>query len=462
MARMYATTADAYKLLHQGALALARAERVGIRVDLDYCQRTKQELTDRIEELRKKFKESPLYAKWRDMYGAKTNIESRFQLSEVLYKGLGITPSKTTSTGRGATDDEALRAVVDEVPEVAYIQEIARLSKLRDTYLEGFIKNQHNGYLHPTFNLHTVTTYRSSSSDPNFQNIPKRDAEAMRITRQALYPHHGCMIVEADFASLEVMISACYHKDPTMLEYLRTGGDMHLDMAKQIFMADDLDKSKLGHGTLRQAAKNGFVFPQFYGDYYANNAKHLCEWVDLPKEGKWKKGMGIDVDLPGGKISDHLIAQGVRSFDDFVEHLREVERDFWGRRFRVYAEWKERWVENFRRKGQFRMYTGFVCKGPLRKNQIVNMPVQGTAFHCLLKTFIIVDKIMRKEKWKSRLIGQIHDSMVLNVYPDELEKVKNTITWVVREYLPKIWKWIIVPLDIDIEVYGVDKPWVKE
>lgn len=290
MARMYATTADAYKLLHQGALALARAERVGIRVDLDYCQRTKQELTDRIEELRKKFKESPLYAKWRDMYGAKTNIESRFQLSEVLYKGLGITPSKTTRTGRGATDDEALRAVVDEVPEVAYIQEIARLSKLRDTYLEGFIKNQHNGYLHPTFNLHTVTTYRSSSSDPNFQNIPKRDAEAMRITRQALYPHHGCMIVEADFASLEVMISACYHKDPTMLEYLRTGGDMHLDMAKQIFMADDLDKSKLGHGTLRQAAKNGFVFPQFYGDYYANNAKHLCEWVDLPKEGKWKKG----------------------------------------------------------------------------------------------------------------------------------------------------------------------------
>lgn len=454
------TTKDAYQLLHDGTLALARAEQQGIRVDLEYCERTTNRLTRRIEHLRKRVQKTEFYERWRQMFGQKTNMDSRDQLSKVLYTGYGESPAKKTKTGKGATDDEALRPLIPKFPVIAWIQEIAQLTKLRDTYLAGFIKNQYNGYLHPTFNLHTVISYRSSSADPNFQNIPKRDEYAMHTCRRALYPRPGHLFVEADFKSLEVMISACYHKDPTMLEYLETGGDMHKDMAMQIFLLDALDRSNSGHNTLRNAAKNGFVFPQFYGDYFKNNAKSLCEWIKLPINERWKPGQGIE--LPEGHISDHFARRGIKSFNKFVDHLQKVEEDFWGRRFKVYHQWRQNWVEAYQETGYFQMHTGFVCQGTLRKNQIINMPVQGSAFHCLLKTFVKVDEIMRKEGWDSRLIGQIHDSIVMDVHPGELDQVTETVKWVVGEYLPSVWPWIIVPLEIDVEVYGVDRPWVKE
>jgi len=346
------------------------------------------------------------------------------------------------------------------MPELDTILQIRKLLKIKDTYLEAFIKEQYNGYLHPSYNLNNVRTYRSSSEGPNFQNIPKRDKEAMKVCRRAILPRPGHQLVEVDFASLEVHIGACYHQDPVMVRYLQDkDSDMHADMAKQIFILDELDKSIPAYKTLRQAAKNGFVFPQFYGDYYKNNAVSLCEWVGLPVEGTWKEGMGLQ--LPNGDhISDHLIQKGIRSFNLFMDHIQRVEDDFWGRRFRKYSEWRECWVQEYRRKGYLQMYTGFVCSGVMRRNEIINYPIQGTAFHCLLKTFIELDKIMLKEGWRTRLVGQIHDSVLLDVYPEELEHVKQTVQEVVRG-LPKEWDWIVVPLEVEIDEYEVNGSWLK-
>lgn len=290
------------------------------------------------------------------------------------------------------------------------------------------------------------------------QNIPKRDKEAMGICRRALLPRPGHMLVEADFASLEVMIGACYHKDPVMMQYLRDkNSDMHLDMAKEIFMLESLTKKD--HGLLRQAAKNGFVFPQFYGDYYGNNAKGVCEWVKLP-QGKWRSRMGIT--LPEGiNISDHMISRGIRSFDQFVDHMKQVEDNFWNKRFRVYKQWKEEWVKQYRKKGFLQMYTGFTCSGIMRKNEIVNYPIQGTAFHCLLFTFIEMDKMIQERRLKTKLIGQIHDSIIMDVVPEELDIIQDELQVIVKEKLPAAWKWIIVPLEIEVETYPVDSPWVK-
>jgi DNA polymerase I-like protein with 3'-5' exonuclease and polymerase domains len=97
----------------------------------------------------------------------------------------------------------------------------------------------------------------------------------------------------------------------------------------------------------------------------------------------------------------------------------------------------------------------------MRKNEIFNYPIQGSAFHCLLFTFIELDKIMRKEKWTSRIIGQIHDSILLDVDPKEMPRIKEALQIIVKETLPTTWKWIIVPLEIEVDEYGVDKPWIK-
>ncbi len=358
----------------------------------------------------------------------------------------------------GATDEDALGRI--DLPELKTILRIRKLFKIRDTYLGGFMREANGEWLHPSFNLHIARTHRSSSSDPNFQNVPKRDKESMEICRKALFPRPGHLLIEADFSSLEVMISECYHKDPVMMKYLKDKkSDMHLDMAKQIFMFDNLDKKLPEHALLRQAAKNGFVFPQFYGDYYGNNAKGLADWTKLP-HGRWKKGTGIQ--LPDGvHIADHMINNGIKSLDNFTGHMKQVEDDFWNNRFKVYNAWKKAWVDKYRKRGYLKMLTGFTCSGVMRKNEIVNYPIQGTAFHCLLFTLIMMDEVMRRENWDSKIIGQIHDSIIMDVHPDELSHIEQTARKIVREDLPAAWKWIIVPLDIDVDTYEVDGPWVQ-
>ena len=458
--KIQATMADAYKLIHEGVLALARAERQGIQINVKYCERKRRRLERKIEHLENKLKKTKFYRRWEHIYGAKTNVYSNHQLAQILYKVLKIDPPKLTQKGEmGATDEEALRRI--DIPELKIILQIRKLAKVKETYLGAFLREETDGCIHPVFNLHLVKTYRSSSDSPNFQNIPKRDKESLRICRKALFPRPGHTLVGMDFSALEVMISCCYHKDPVMLNYVRDkNSDMHLDMAKQIFVFDELDKKIPAHALLRQAAKNGFVFPQFYGDYYANNALGLADWVKLP-QGRWKRGMGIE--LPDGfHISDHLIKNGIKSFDKFVDHIKAVEDDFWNRRFKIYNQWKKAWVGRYRKRGYLKMLTGFRCSGVMRNNEIINYPIQGTAFHCLLFTFVRLDEIMRKERWDSRLIGQIHDEVVADVHPDELPHIEETAHRIVREELPAAWPWIIVPLEIEIEVYGVDKPWVKE
>ncbi len=214
----------------------------------------------------------------------------------------------------------------------------------------------------------------NSSSNPNFQNIPTRDDEAMKYTRSILYPRPGHQIMEVDYGALEVAIAAAYHKDPTMLSYLREGGDMHADVAEQIFMTS-IDKSKPDDYFLRKATKNSFTFPQFYGDYYGNNAMDIAKWMKLPQNRKWKEGQGIE--FRGGHISDHFISKGIKSLRDLTDHIEKIEYDFWNNRFPVYKQWRDDWWSQYQQYGYVDMLTGFRCRGLMGKNDVTNYPVQG-------------------------------------------------------------------------------------
>ncbi len=449
---------NAYHLVHDGILALSRAEQQGMRVDVTYCDKMNRQLTKRIERLEKQFQASRLWRRWRRVYGEKTKLSSNHQLAQLLYKVMKLAPPKTTATGQGATDEEALLAL--GISELQLLVQARKLSKVRDTYLEAFVREQHGGWIHPFFNLHTVRTYRSSSDSPNLQNVPKRDAEAMNICRRALLPRPGHQFVEIDFASLEVHIAALYCQDATLIAYLKdSSSDMHADMAKQLFLLDDLDRKLPAHAVLRQAAKNGFVFPQFYGDYYKNNAVTLADWVKLPQD-SWAPGTGLE--LPDGSyLSDHMRARGIHSFTAFVDHVQCVEDDFWNNRFKQYRDWRMQQVARYRAKGFLTMLTGFVCSGELAKNEILNYPIQGTAFHCLLQTFINMDRYIQQERMQSRLVGQIHDSILIDAHPQEVDLLVKEARRIVKVDLPTQWKWITVPLEVDVDRYAIDGPWVK-
>lgn len=446
---------DAYKLLHNGIQALARAERQGIRIDLEYAQQKKEELTELIAGLEDEFKQTKFYKHWEHTKKGKVNINSNPQLSHFLYKVKKLKPAKKTASGQGSTDEEALEAL--GIPELNNMLRIRKLRKIRDTYLEGFIKETVNGYLHPFFNLHTVRSYRSSSDSPNFQNIPIRDEESKALIRKAMKPRPGHRLLEIDYSGLEFNINACYSQDPAMVEYCKDPtSDIHGDMAAELFMIDDFNKSIPHHKRLRSAAKNGFVFPELYGDYYKNCAINLaCNWGKLP-DGRWSKGQGIE--YGDVNLSDHLISKGLKSLSQYTDYVKEVEDKFFNK-FSKHARYMKNTMSKYQREGYVELYTGFRCSGEMTKNMVLNYPIQGSAFHCLLWSFIELDRLMVKEGWRTRLVGQIHDSIILDAHPDELDYVLKTVRRVTCEDLLRAWPWIIVPLDIEAEICEVDESW---
>lgn len=452
-------TKDAYDLFHSGILAFARAERQGLRVDVAYVNKKMELLTRKMSRLEKEFKASSLFKHWQHSIRGTINIHSNPQLEYYLYKVKKIKVEKETQSGRGATDDESLRQM--NIPELDTLLRIRKLKKTRDTYLEAFIREQVDGYMHTNLNLHFAVSYRSSSDSPNLHNIPVRDEESMQMCRGALYPRPEHQILEIDFKGIEVAINCCYNKDPKLIKYVSDPTtDMHADMAKQIFKVKGFDKHIKEHYILRQAAKNGFVFPEFYGDYYKHcSGNLLLNWGKLSK-GKFHEGEGIA--MPEGTLADHLISVGLGSFDRFEKHLKPIEDDFWHNRFSVYSEWKERWYAAYKKYGYFDLLTGFRCGGIMDRKQACNYPGQGTAFHCLLWSFIQLDERMRKESWDTRLVNQIHDSVILDVHPNELEHVIDTAQEITTVLLAKHFPWITVPMVVEMTLSPVDHSWADK
>lgn len=437
-------TYGGYKLLHDGALALADAEENGMRIDKDYCLKQQSHLTRRIKHTENKIKFHEEVKLWRKKYRSKFNLDSNTQLADILFNDMGYETETTTDKGNPSVSQAALEQL--NIPVVQDLILLRRLKKARDTYLNNYIIESVEGYLRPFFHLHTVRTFRSSSSRINFQNQPVRLPEIKRMIRRAVIPRPGRMIAEIDYTGLEVRIAACYHKDPNMIdEITNPEKDMHRDMAMECFMlAEDEWTSDT-----RYCGKNMFVFPQFYGDYYGNNAKAMWQAITNLKL-KTKQGT---------PLFKHLKKHGIKNYTKFEEHIQEVEDYFWNERFGVYGEWKEKHWEQYCDVGYVDMKTGFRCSGLMGRNDAINYPIQGAAFHCLLWSLIELNRWLKKNNMKTCIIGQIHDSIVLDIDPAELNTVLAKAKHIMTEKIRLFWSWIVVPLDIEVELTPVDGSW---
>lgn len=438
-----------YKLLHQGAVALSQVETNGIKIDAKRLRHTQGQLAKEISNLRQELTTDPLFRWWRKRFGTRANPSSRDQLGTILFEELGLTPTKFTEKGKPATDEEVLQDI-----DHPYVQKVLRYLKLEKT-LGTFIKGIENelapdGRIHPVFSLHTARTYRSSSDSPNFQNFPVRDKEISKMVRRLLVPSEGCVLVENDFKGIEVVVSAAYHKDPNFISYITSPGkDMHRDMAAQIYM---LEPSQVTQD-IRYGAKNKFVFPQFYGDFYLSCAKSLWEWI---RKGRLK---GPD----GKSLYHHLKNQGIGELGacdsgqepvpgTFEHHIRGVERDFWNQRFRTYGQWRKEWFLRYQRNGYFDLLSGFRVYGVFPRNAVVNYPIQGSAFHCLLWSLIQVCKGLRQRKMKSKVVGQIHDSLIAEVPLEELTEYLLLVEEITMQRLPRHFTWLVVSPEIEYEI----------
>lgn len=477
------SSAKAVKFLLDGSLALSEIEANGVRVDMKYVERTSAKIRRKIERMETKLKgKNKVWRLWQKEFGKKANLGSREQLGKVLFTRMGYKPAAYTAgsydeegvlgdDARGKTDKASLDHI--PLPFVKRFLKVENLKKTLGTYLDGLkaecVKHKDgHSYVHPIINLNTAASFRSSEQLPNLQNQPKRDQEMANFVRRAFLPHPGEHIVDFDFSTLEVRIAYCYHKDPKMKKYLTDDStDMHGDTAVDLFMIPPelyAKHKKDFKPTLRDSAKNQFVFPEFYGSVYFQCAKNIWEAMERKK---WKMPNGITV-------KKHLRRKGIKRLgnldpkaaedngpDTFVGHIQKVEKKLW-KRFHVYDRWKKTYYQEYLDKGYLEMLTGFVVWAPHKKNDVINYGTQGSAFHCLLWCLIKMTKWLKKKKLKSKIIGEIHDSASMSIPPNELQRVITKMHRLMTVELPKAWKWITIPMKAEVEVAPVNRPWNEQ
>jgi uracil-DNA glycosylase family 4 len=426
-----------YAFLMESAINLVKAQENGIRTDTAGVVNSKIILSKDMAALENQIQKMAIKAGWSK--GVQFRPSAAADISRLLFDIMGYTSTKTTTAGGQSTDKEVLEKIKD--PIISPLLEWKKLQKLRDTYLNGLVVEVVDGLMRAFFNLYTVVTYRSSSNNPNFQNVPKRDERSLKIIRSLLYPHYGQKLNEYDYKGIEVVAAACYCKDRNLINYVSDPKtDMHRDTGIELFMYEDnpQDFQKAD----RQVAKNKFVFPQFYGSYFELDAPPL--WEMCSKEAR-----------------ANLKLHGVRNLKDFTEHVQEIEYSFWNDRFPEYAQWKKDTYKFYLKHGYLDSLTGFRYYGPMRKNEALNICIQGSAHHVLLRTFNKISDVIADKKLKTKLIGQIHDSMLPSVEPEEENYIDKMIWYYGTQEIRDDFKWIIVPIEIEKSGGQVNESWAE-
>lgn len=400
----------AYELFHEGTLCFSDMTEEGIGVNVGYYQQAKEDLENRQIVLMKRILQSDEAHLFKANTGREIDIGSPDDLNLLLHKFMGIKASKFTIKGNVSTDASVLESI--DLPFTNNIVKMRKIQKNKVTYIEGILDEEIDGRIHPDFNLHLVRTYRSSSSNINFHNLPKRDLVAMSLVRGGIIPSPGNQILEADYGGHEIRIVTCYTKDPEMIWELENGVDIHQEWSIPL-------------GIKRFDCKNAFIFAEIYGSFYKN------VWADLTRRGY-------------NRVS--------------IQTVQKVESDFW-KKYKATKKFQEKLISFYKDNAFVEMFHGFRRRGFLTRNEIINTPVQGTAFHLLLWSCIQINKIRKLEGWLSKLIGQIHDSIIMDVHPSELDHVVQTVKRVMTEDIRKVHPWIIVPLLAEVEVAGIDQPW---
>jgi len=452
----YPKMEEARKFFMGGLKTLATLQENGIPLNREYYNNQNIELGKRIDTMKEALYNFPEAKRFLKERNRQINFGSSADLVDLFFNIMQLPKGKLTAGGNPCVDAEVLASL--NTPIAKEKTKISKLEKIKGTYLGQFLREiEDDNKLHPFFDLHTVATYRGSSSSPNFQNIPVRDTEAMNITRGGVIPTLGNQLVDWDYGSMEVRIIACITQDPVLIKYIEDPtSDMHRDQAmdwfaftKEEWAAIDKKEAK----NIRFIAKNSMVFALFYGSYYKSIARG--QFTQLK-----------EIKVGDTNMFEHLRSKGVikslsTAQDDFENHTKRTEQRFWNR-FKAVKAWQEKAFKSYLEKGYIEQMFGFRCGGWLSRNDICNYPVQGTAFHCLIWSINNLEQRMLDTKLDSMLIGQIHDCCLGDIKPHERLAWCNMSHTIATKEIREKHKWIIVPLDIEFEMSEIDEPWSKK
>ncbi len=365
---------------------LVNMEMAGVRIDSNALQASSQHLHEQLSAI-----EQEVYA----LSGCTFNISSAKQVGEVLFDRLKIVDkAKKTKTGQYITSEEVLEGLRHKHPVVGKILDYRGIKKLLSTYIEALplLVNPTTGKIHTSYNQAVTATGRLSSSNPNLQNIPVRDDMGKEI-RKCFIADEGCLFFSADYSQIELRIMAHLSGDSAMIEAFNMDGDIHAATAAKIYKVP-IDQVT---ADMRRKAKTAN-----FGIIYGISVFGLSERLQIPRSEAKQLIDGYFETYP--QIKTYM--------DNCIEQARQVGyvQTLWGRK---------RYLPDINSGNSF-------VRGFAERNAI-NAPIQGSAADIIKVAMIAIDQAFKKSNLKSQMILQVHDELNFNVYPDELEQVKQIV-----------------------------------
>ena len=389
---------------------LATMEMNGVRLDVPLLEVMSREFEIKMDKISEEIF---------DLAGESFNINSPQQLGKILFERLKLPGGKRTKTGY-STDVEVLNELSKDFPLPAKVLEYRSLSKLKSTYVDALpqLVNPKTGRIHTSFNQTVTATGRLSSSDPNLQNIPIRTPEGRRI-REAFIPEEGRSILSADYSQIELRILAHLACDTFLIETFQRGEDIHAATASEIFHVSQEQVTP----EMRRLAK---VIN--FGIIYGMSAFGLA------------KELGIPPSVAQAYIANYF--QKYHEVRDYIDKSLEQARE---RGYVTTLMNRRRYLPDI--KSPNRSVRQFA------ERIAINAPIQGTAADLIKVAMINIHRRLAGEGRKTKLILQIHDELVFEVPPGELEGLKA----LVKEEMEGVVK-LYIPLKVDI---GVGKNWAE-
>lgn len=359
----------------------------GVKIDENFLKEYSVEL-----EKEAKAAEERVY----EAAGVRFNLASPKQLGEVLFEKLKLDPkAKKTKTGQYATGEDVLQKLSHLHPVPADVLVFRELSKLRSTYVDALpeLINPKTGRVHTTYGSAVAVTGRLASNNPNLQNIPIRSDKGKEIRKAFIAGDKDRVLLSADYSQIELRIVAAISGDPNMCEAFRAHKDIHTATAAKVYGVTEEEVTK----EMRYKAKS-----VNFGIIYGQGAFGLADNLGISR-------------TEAKTIIDNYKKEfnGITGYmDSMIEFARTngYVQTLMGRK---------RWLRDINS-------ANFTVRGFAERNAI-NSPIQGTAADMIKLAMVKVQNAIKKAGLRSKMILQVHDELVFDVYRDEIDIMKKLV-----------------------------------
>lgn len=392
---------------------LAEMEYNGVNLDVDFLKGYAKEITAEISAIKQTIIKE---------VGVDFNLDSPLQLGKILFDRLKIPyEGKKTKTGRYSTNEAILSKLALKHDIAAKIMNYRELTKLLNTYVAALPKlvNPKSNRIHSSFNQAITATGRLSSTDPNLQNIPIRTERGRKIRKAFIPRNENFVLLAADYSQIELRLMAAFSEDENMVKDFQDGIDIHTATAARVYKValEEVDKE------MRRKAKR-----VNFGIIYGITAFGLSQRLDIStSEAK--------------EIIDAYFSQyqGVEKYMtaavEKVKQTNYAETILGRRRLLNDIHSRNRTVRQF------------------AERNAVNAPIQGSAADMIKVAMINIHQALKDKNLQSKMVLQVHDELVFDVYKPELEEVKALV-------IDNMQNTISLAVPIKVEV-GIGENWLE-